>query len=334
MNGEVFILKKYKGLVFITLFLVSAITIYGNIFKSQIKTVDTITLTPCKAESFVVCTGKIEHSNKEDVYIDSPCIIDEICVNIGDKVSKGDELLKFSKIDMDASPSVSGYYADQNLQQVYSNIVKKKNLSADFIPSNQLKKNTLVSPISGIISSIQVENNLPADEKKPVITISNGEKLSVLLNVNESKISDIKIGQEVIVSGIGFKNKEYIGVVRNISSEAKTNLTATGQETSVEVIVDIDKSENDNTIKPGFTAKCKIITDIGNAMLIPYESVKADEEGKEYVFTVCNGLAKKTYIKTGREFDNGFEIVGGISSNDLIIFNPDLVKNSDKVKVE
>ena len=68
-------------------------------------------------------------------------------------------------------------------------------------------------------------------------------------------------------------------------------------------------------------------------MLVPYESVKSDEEGNEYVFIVSNGLAKKTYIKTGREFDHGFEIVDGISSNDLIIVNPDSVKNSDKVKV-
>lgn len=328
-------MKKYKGLIFITLFLILGIITYGNVFKSQIKTVDIMILTPCKAESFVICTGKIEYANKQDVFLENACIVDDICVKVGDRVCKGDQLLKISQLNKNISSNLDDYYANENLQQVYSSIVAQSNFDSNNMHSEQLKKNIIFSPTSGIISNIKVENNLPIDNKTPVITISNDEKLSVLLNVNESKVSDVKVGQEVIISGAGFKGKEYIGIVRSISDEAKTALTPTGQETTVEVIVDIDKIEKDITIKPGFTAKCKIVTDKSkNAIIIPYESVKADENGKEYVFTLHNGSAKKIYIKTGREFDHGFEIIDGLSSNDLIIVNPDMLKNNDKVRVD
>lgn len=328
-------MKKYKGLICITLFLIAGIIVYGDIFKSQIKTVDTITLNPCTAKAFIVCTGKIEYANKQEIFLDSPCVVDDVCVNVGDRVSKGDTLLKVSQIDNNLGANMNEYYSDQNLQQVYSSIVKRGNFNVNSIPSKQFKKNTIVSPMSGVITNIQVANNLPADNNNSAITISNGENLSVLLNVNEAKISDVKVGQKVLVSGIGFKNREYIGIVRSISNEAKTGLTTTGQETTVEVIVDICKNENDTMIKPGFTAKCKILTEESkDTMIIPYETVKADDNGKEYVFVMCNGTAKQTYIKTGREYDYGFEVIDGINSDDIIITNPDLIKNNDRVRVE
>ena len=59
-------------------------------------------------------------------------------------------------------------------------------------------------------------------------------------------------------------------------------VSTTGQETVVEVVVSVDNPGND--IKPGYTAKAKIITaQNDNVLIAPYEAVRAEEDGSEYV---------------------------------------------------
>ena len=49
-----------------------------------------------------------------------------------------------------------------------------------------------------------------------------------------------------------------------------------------------------NGLKNGFTAKCKIITSVDkDRIVVPYEAVLADENGKEYVYRVLENRAVK-----------------------------------------
>ena len=85
-------------------------------------------------------------------------------------------------------------------------------------------------------------------------------------------------------------------------------------------------------IKPGFTAKARIITSQSNNVIVaPYEAVRADESGQEYVFCLKGKRAVKVPIVTNREFESGFEVLSGLEAADLIIVNPDAVTNGDAV---
>ena len=127
---------------------------------------------------------------------------------------------------------------------------------------------------------------------KPAITIASDEGLQVRLSVNESQISDIQVGQPAEITGVGFHTC-YTGTVKSISSEAKQVVSTTGQETVVEVVVSVDNPGND--IKPGYTAKAKIITaQNDNVLIAPYEAVRAEEDGSEYVLKLKGQRAVKT----------------------------------------
>ena len=103
-------------------------------------------------------------------------------------------------------------------------------------------------------------------------------------------------------------------------------LYGVGQETVVETIVSIDNANY--RIKPGFTAKAKIITEKNdNVLLVPYEAVRAENNGEEYVYTYVDGKALKTPIDTGKEYENGFEVLDGLEKGDKVISTPDLVED-------
>ena len=106
--------------------------------------------------------------------------------------------------------------------------------------------------------------------------------------------------------------------------------STTGQETVVEVVVSVDNPGND--IKPGYTAKAKIITaQNDNVLIAPYEAVRAEEDGSEYVLKLKGQRAVKTPVETDGEFEDGFGVTSGIEEGDQIIMNPDAISDGEHV---
>lgn len=340
VNMGCYLMKKYVILLFVTIITVISIIFAGNYKKSSIKSVETICLKPTKAENFITCSGKIEYSDTHNIFVQQPSIIKDLCVNVGDKIKKGDMLAYISdaqNIEQDKLESIKNNIP--NLKDVYSSFIKNstnETIKKDQPPNGKDNSvSTLKSPFDGWISSINIKKNSVTNTSSPVLTISGKDTFQIKLCINESRISDICVGQKVIISGVGLKNGEKDGYVKSISNEAKQVINPTGSETVVDVIVGINSQEdNNNDIKPGFTAKCKIVTDEKNDMLIvPYESVKADENGQEYVYKYEKGKAIKNYITTGKEFESGFEVLSGIVDTDKIITLPDSIKDKSFVKL-
>ncbi|XOQ44445.1 MAG: HlyD family secretion protein [Clostridium sp.] len=300
-------MKRYIILFISTLIAIAAIFAVGSTIKKSILKVDVIKLEPVSEVESVVCTGKVETISGQNVFVPANAIAKKIYVNVGQKVEKGQALMDIAVNSLQDSNSEESYacYADNQSD------------------SNLETVQTLTAPISGTIAFIPaVAEGYCVGSTSPAIIIRGDTGLQVRLNVNESQISDIKVGQNVEITGVGFKNSCYSGTVTEIASEAKQIMTASGQETVVEVLVTVNQPKED--IKPGFTAKAKIITSNHSSVLVvPYSAVQADQDGAEYVLRVVEGMTVKTPIKTAREFDNGFEVVSGVTADDWIVTNPE-----------
>lgn len=335
------ILKKYMALFSFTLILITGVMFIGKFIKPKVLDVETICIVPQVGEEFITCSGKIEYSEGEKIFVKSPSIVSNLFVKVGDKVSKGDILANVCPVkNPDILPPTGSMKEIENnsdLKEVYSNFVKNKHTDNKINENKPTLTNSeseeILAPINGIVSSINAENNSLASGSLPVLAISKDESFKIKLSINEAKVSEIKIGQKVIITGVGFKDKTYMGHIEKISNEAKQTINLTGTETTVDVIVNIDSKNEDNNIKPGFTAKCKIITNQAKDIpILPYKSVKQDDKGGEYVYKYNKGLAEKIYVKTGKEYDEGFEVLSGISLGEVIIDNPDLVFDKAWIK--
>ena len=296
-------MKRYLILCTCTFVALAAIFAVGSAIKKSILKVDVIKLEPVSEVESVVCTGKVENISGQNVYVPANAIAKNIYVKVGQKVEKGQALMDVAVSSSQNSDSEDSYacYADNQTD------------------NNLETVQTLTAPVSGTITFIPaVAAGYRVDSTAPAIVIQGDTGLQVRLNVNESQISDIKVGQSVEITGVGFKNSCYSGTVKEISSEAKQIVTTSGQETVVEVLVTVDQPKED--IKPGFTAKAKIITANNSSVLVvPYSAVQADYNGAEYVLRVVDGMTVKTPVKTAREFDNGFEVISGVTANDWIV---------------
>lgn len=331
-------MKKYLILFSMTTLTIVSIILYGAYFKHSIINTDVISVELSDAENIIVCSGKIQYANKEDIYTNIYAIPDKIFVKVGDIVHKGDIVMNINKAILQEPPSplnsnITNSDGISNIHEVYNSLINS-NIDAYDIshPKYILTGETIsiTSPSDGKVVSINIKNNELIDPKKSAITLTNTNNLNVNLNVNESQASEISIGQDVCITGAGFKHSEYRGVVKEISNEAEQILTPTGTESTILVKVEVLNAGKD--IKPGFTAKCKIITSKDkDKLIIPYEVVRSDEKGNEFVYKYINGLAEKVYIKTEKEYPQGISIGQGIECGEVIISNPDLVYNKCRV---
>ncbi len=314
-------MKKYVMLLSFTVMMVAGVFTWGVFSRNSVVPVSIVKVNPITVENSVTCSGRVERVSMHNVYSPSAAFVSQVYVQLGDKVTQGQRLMEI-QIPSSASSSSS---SDSELGGTYEGLLNQYN------GQSQITTRTITSPYEGKITSLSITNQGYVQAGTPVAVISDSyDMLQVRLSVNESQISEIKKGQKAIITGVGFKNTAYTGTVKSISAEAKQMVSTTGQETVVEVIVSVEKPGND--IKPGYTAKAKIITSENPDVLIaPYNAVRADKNGNEYVFKLKEKKAVKTPVVTNREFDDGFEITSGLSENDEVIANPDSVSNGAHV---
>ncbi len=306
-------MKKYLTLFSITVLVAGALFICGEAVENSIPKVDVVTIRPVSVDSTVSCSGRLEESQEHSVYAPTVSYTKQVYVKVGDKVSAGEKLADVI-VPSNNNPGAASSQPYQSVNYQDTN-------------TENGKIQSLTAPSDGTVTAVSVSGSgFYVDSDRPMFLIQCSEGLQVRLEVDEAQIADIKIGQPAQITGVGFKNSTYSGVVTNVSPQAKQMVSTTGQETVVEVLIDVTKSGSD--MKPGFSVQAAIQTSHDkNVLLVPYEAVKADKDGKEYVYRVSGRRVAKTYIETGKEYDSGFEIRKGLSTGDRVVINQDNLTN-------
>lgn len=310
---------KKRFLLPIFLFAASGLLfVIGKWIPSTLPCVSYYQLTTSQAENDISCTGRVERTGSSTVYTNQTGITADVMVSPGDKVEKGQVLAEVQTLpdDIEKSEAVA----------VYASLLNEES------SAGRLENKQLIAPVSGTVSSVTLSPDQIVQSGSPAVVISDGNGIQLRLSVSESQISDIRVGQAVEITGVGFSPSVYHGSVIEIAEEATVSVVGTSQATVVEVLVSVeDPGEN---LKPGFSAQARIITEqADHALVAPYESVGADEDGTEYVFLYQDGKAIRSDIKTGVEYDSGFEILAGASEGDILLSHPEQWEDGERVRL-
>lgn len=301
----------------------------------QVPEVSIFSLNPQSVSSTVVCNGKLEYADSTKHHSEYNGIVSEVYVSEGDYVSPGDKLYSIEPQASDLSKAISQSQMSDYDIELAKNVLSGNTQALDmydgegivFSDINAVNTDNIIeisSKTGGVISDIRVKSGNPVFIGENDITLSEPDKLQAKLEVGENKIGEIKTGQTAEIRCNAIDDVVMSGSVTKIDNVAKQTTTLTGKETTVEVIVDINKGITPQ-IKPGYTVKCSITVEKKDgAMLLPYDSIKYDDKGKEYVLCYSSGgICKKKNVTTGNEYKNGVEVISGISSNDFIISSPE-----------
>jgi RND family efflux transporter MFP subunit len=182
------------------------------------------------------------------------------------------------------------------------------------LSQEQLADLTITAPISGQISSKNVEIGAELNPGQVIASISQAEKVKIFINLASEDIYQISTEQEVKING------DITGTIKNIAPSADQQT----KKVEVEILVD----NKDNKLIPGTFVDVKIEKNTKNIVengiiKIPLEAVTITKT-ESYVYLVKTNednelIAKKQPVILGDSEANLVEIKAGLELGDEII---------------
>ncbi|RPI17345.1 MAG: efflux RND transporter periplasmic adaptor subunit [Ignavibacteriae bacterium] len=242
--------------------------------------------------------------------------------------------------------------------------------------AQDLSKATIRAPMNGVVTQLNSELGervvgTMTMAGTTIMTISDLSIMDAEIEVSETDITFVKIGDTAKVQVDAFPDKEITGVVYEISNTAKSKGIGT-QEQIINFIVKIRVVDTDVLLKPGMSCNADIkVNSKSDVIAVPIQSItarkdmnmmegnqpegddngpkrvgedenKKKEKPKEIVFVVENGNPSKVKIvtvKTGISDDRYIEITEGLQPDMEVVKGPykaiskELEENT-KVKVD
>lgn len=208
---------------------------------------------------------------------------------------------------------------------------------------DSLAKTTYVSPIDGVITSLQVEEGETAiigtmnNPGTVMLTIADLSVMEVEVEVDETDVVGVALGQEANVRVDALPNTVFQGKVTEIGSSAiqqsTASLSSTQESKDFKVVVTLDNPGR--KLKPGLSASADIIVaQRSQTLAVPISALvlrdrpnapagatgsAREEEG---VYAVETGRAKFASVQKGIAGGMNIEIVSGLQEGQELITGP------------
>ena len=241
-------------------------------------------------------TGKIEHIYRE----------------VGDKVSKGQDLVRMDQTQYKTTKiSLTNLEIEKNritqllktgsaTQQQYDQVIAQYNSSKeqlDFLQTNTYVK----APFSGVISAKNYEDG-ELYSGQPILVLTQIDKLKALVAIPETYFPQFKAGMKLTLTSEIYPDKTFPATVEVVYP----TIDATSHTFQVKIVIPNSK----NLLRPGMYVTTTLGLGKANVIVAPYQAVeKLVGANDRYVFINENGRAKRVAVELGQRFDQEIEII-------------------------
>lgn len=224
---------------------------------------------------------------------------------------------------------------------------------------DQLSKTVFVAPISGKITRLNIEEGetvIVGTMNNPgslVLTISELETVEAVVQVDETDIPYVSLGDSAVLELDAFPNQLFAGVVTEIGNSAirpPSSTAASGQTAAIDFEVVIVMGNPPGGVRPDLSTTADIITSMSkNALAIPIialtvresddedapapdpnavqresgpASTRPEDLDVEGVLLVRDGVVTFTPVEVGITGQEYFEIVSGVQEGDTLVAGP------------
>ena len=169
-----------------------------------------------------------------------------------------------------------------------------------------------------------------ATSKAAVVTLADMDSLQVEVDVSETSITLIKVGQPCDVQLDALADKRFRGTVHAI--------VPTVDRAKATVLVKVRFLDKDTRMLPDMSAKVSFLSrELAAYELQPRLAVNQaaldSAEGKSIVYRIENDKVRKTAITTGGKLGDMQEVKAGLKAGDRVVLKPKDLKDGTKIKV-
>jgi len=162
--------------------------------------------------------------------------------------------------------------------------------------------------------------------REVIMTIPSLEDLKVSLNISESDIDKIKVGQKASLEVDALEGQAFPGEVVHVAELAKSQNWYSRGVKEFEIEINFEDMKG---LKPGFSCKAEIKTDaIEKATIAPIQAIFKEEENL-FAYIKHKGKAKKVPVEIGKLSITHAEILKGLKSGDEVYLSAPIEAETD-----
>ncbi len=332
---------KNKFIIILIVILISAVILFLGLKTRENN--NTVLVQYGKISQVVAATGKIEGVNQAELSAKITGRIKSILVKEGDIVKASQPLVLLDSEELDAQVKESETVFSQaernwkRAKNLYEDgIISKKEYedsedeykrskaSLEYLKAN-LSNTVIRAPFSGtIVKKYKEEGEVISNLGPPetILLLADISKIKAKVEVDESDIGKLKIGQTAYVTTDTYPAERFYGKTTKIGMMVGKKLIKSNDPKE---IMDKKVLETEIELNPtgrltlGMTVDAKIIIiEKEKTLIAPKKAVQQDENG-DFIYVLNNGKREKRRIKTGEKDDVHVEIIEGVKEGDRMV---------------
>jgi RND family efflux transporter MFP subunit len=190
--------------------------------------------------------------------------------------------------------------------------------------------NAVVLTKNADIGDIVTPIGAAANAKAAVVTIADMDSLLVEVDVSESNLQQVKIGQPCEIQLDALPDSRFRGTVHMI--------VPTADRTKATVMIKVRFINRDRRILPEMSAKVAFLSrEVRSDELKPRTALNSDairdRNGKKNVFLVRENRVMETPVTLGEKLGDMVEVLSGVKAGDRVVLKP-LDKMKDRLKIK
>jgi RND family efflux transporter MFP subunit len=189
---------------------------------------------------------------------------------------------------------------------------------------DQLDRCILRAPQDGILvyfkrywdESSRIQPGAMVYFQQPIFSLPDLAKMKVKVQIHESVIKKVKVGQQATIVVDALPNQVLHGTVMMVATLAQNEgWRATVKQYQTEI--SIDDLPLGAGLKPGMTGEVKVmIQTLPNVLLVPVQAV-TERDGKHFAYVVARGIERRE-VKIGEANDQHVQVLDGLTEGEQV----------------
>jgi len=292
----------------------------------------------------IIANGIIEARYRSDMRFRTAEILDNIFVENGDKVKKGQKLAQLNQdnvrnnllqaqvnlataenkiLEMKANFGVSKKPDSLIRPAVLSNMKIRSGLREAKARLEQaqiaLNQTILRADFKGVVANIITKTGNYITPSERFCTLISQDNLDIIFNVMESEVAYVEKGMEVQIHPFANTSKTYTADIIEVNPFVDENGL---------IRIKAHVQNPDNSLFDGMNVKVFINQAVPDVLVIP-KSALVLRSNREVVFTVQDSLSKWNYVEVADQNTSYYAISKGLNKNDTIIISNNINLSHD-----
>lgn len=306
------ILKRYKlQVIIIAIVFIAGVLIIRGGSKPNLPSNEKINWVQPKQQTLInsiSTTGTVEPRNRIQIKPPINGRIEQILVEEGEQVKKGDIIAYISSSDRTALIDAARIQDPENIaywEDLY-------------------KPTAVTAPLTGTVISRPTEPGQSITVNSNILILSN--YLIVKADVDETDIGSVKLNQVATITLQAYPDSSTTGTVEQIAYESKTQNNITIYP------IKIYLSKIPNFFRSGMSANVDIsVSEEGSQLTIPISATKLV---KDKSFVYVKDKSDKGYslkpVTTGSSNDDSIAVLSGVKATDYVLENASVLLKQKK----